>query len=104
MEIIAALEDTFGGRFPEEVLPEMKPAARWSTRWKSILGKTPRKRPATPTDEIPPRNYHFDQFPEYLALKQQWRTRRASTGVMNPYFNVHERRDQRHDARSTAAS
>ena len=40
-------------------------------------------------DEIPPQHYQFDQFPEYVALKQQWQLL-ASTGAMNPFFKVHE--------------
>ncbi len=54
------------------------------------LGKTPRKRAAVPTDDIPERNYRFEEFPEYAALKKQWQLL-VSTGAMNPFFKVHER-------------
>ncbi len=90
MEIIAALEDTFGGRFPEEILPDMVLVRDVVAAVEKYLGKTPRKRPAVPTGEIPPQYFQFDQFPEYVALKQQWQLL-ASTGAMNPYFKVHER-------------
>jgi 8-amino-7-oxononanoate synthase len=90
MEIIAALEDTFGGRFPEEVLPDMITVRDVVAAVEKYLGKTPRKRMSTPNAEIPPENYRFDQFPEYVALQQQGKLLDL-VGVMNPYFKVHER-------------
>ena len=89
MEIIAALEDTFGGRLPEEILPDMVLVRDVVAAVEKHLGKTPRKRPAITTAEIPPQYYRFDQFVEYTMLKQQWQLL-ASSGAMNPYFKVHE--------------
>ena len=48
MEIVAALEDTFGGRFPEEVLPDMITVRDVVAAVEKYLGKTPRKRSDTP--------------------------------------------------------
>lgn len=92
MEIIAALEDTFSGRFPEEILPDMITVRDVVAAVEKYLGKTPRKRLPTSESEseIPAENYQFDQFSEYTALKKQWQLL-AGTGVMNPYFKVHER-------------
>ncbi len=39
MEIVAALEDTFGGRFPEEVLPDMITGARRGRRRGKVPGQ-----------------------------------------------------------------
>ena len=47
--------------------------------------------PQTPTkvSEIPSEYYDFAAMPEYQLLKQQMESLQ-STGVPNPYFNVHE--------------
>ena len=90
MEIVAALEDTFGGRFPEDVLPDMITVRDVTAAVEKYLGKTPRKRATQPQGEVPESSYRFDQFPEYVVLKQQWQLL-MSTGVMNPYYKVHER-------------
>ncbi len=89
MEIVAALEDTFGGRFPEEVLPDMIMVRDVVAAVEKHLGKTPRKRESLSIEEIPERNYCFEEFPEYKALKKQWQLL-VSTGAMNPYFKIHE--------------
>ncbi len=89
MEIIAALEDTFGGRLPEDILPDMVLVRDVVAAVEKYLGKTPRQRPAIPTAEIPPQYYRFDQFAEYTMFKQQWAAF-AATGAVNPYFRVHE--------------
>ncbi len=89
MEIVAALEDTFGGRFPEETLPDMITVRDVVAAVEKHLGKTPRKRPSASSGEVPAQHYRFDLFSEYVALKHQWQLL-ASTGAMNPYFKVHE--------------
>jgi 8-amino-7-oxononanoate synthase len=91
MEIIAALEDTFGGRFPEQVLLQMETCQEVVEAVEMYLGKTPRVKGASAKHiEIPPENYRFDLYPEYHALKQNMRALQGS-GLVNPYFNVHER-------------
>jgi 8-amino-7-oxononanoate synthase len=89
MEIVAALEDTFGGRFPEEALPDLILVRDVVAAVEKYLGKTPRKRSTMPAGDTPASHYRVDQFPEYLALKQQWNAL-ASTGARNPFFTVHE--------------
>jgi 8-amino-7-oxononanoate synthase len=89
MEIVAALEDTFGGRFPEDVLPDMITVRDVVAAVEKCLGKSPKKRVSIATNDIPEAYYNFDQFAEYVALKQAWQAL-ASTGAMNPYFKVHE--------------
>ena len=91
MEIIAALEETFGGRFPEEVLPQMETCREVVEAVEAHLGTTPKPRTARPsTADIAPENYRFELYPEYLALKQNMRALQ-STGLVNPYFRAHER-------------
>jgi 8-amino-7-oxononanoate synthase len=91
MEIVAALEDTFGGRFPEAVLLQMETCQEVVEAVETYLGKAPRIKGAAPADvEVPPENYRFDLYPEYLALKQNMRALQGS-GLVNPYFNLHER-------------
>ncbi len=91
MEIVAALEETFGGRFPEEVLPQMETCREVVEAVEAYLGKTPKNRPPrTSAEGIPPENYRFELYPEYLALKQHMQAIQ-STGLANPYFRPHER-------------
>jgi 8-amino-7-oxononanoate synthase len=91
MEIVAALEDTFGGRFPEQVLLQMETCQEVVEAVETYLGKTPRARGALPAGvDIPPENYRFDLYPEFQALRQNMRALQGS-GLVNPYFNVHER-------------
>jgi len=98
MEIIAALEESFGGRFPEEVLMQMETCREVILAVQKYLGTKPisspaelaQKRPPVITGEVPAEYYDFAKWPEYRQLKQNM-THLAATGVPNPYFNVHER-------------
>ena len=91
MEIVAALEETFGGRFPEEVLPQMETCREVVAAVETYLGKSPKlKGRRAATREIPEAHYRFEQYPEYQALKQSMDALNG-TGLVNPYFNVHER-------------
>lgn len=90
MEIIAALEDTFGGRFPEQVLTQMETCREVVEAVESYLGKAPRVRGGAGVAEVPPEHYRFDLYPEYLALRQNMKALQG-TGLINPYFNQHER-------------
>lgn len=91
MEIVAALEETFGGRFPESVLPQMETCREVVEAVEAYLGKTPKLRSTRTADsEIPPEHYRIEQFPEYQALKQNMRSVHE-TGLANPYFRAHQR-------------
>lgn len=90
MEIIASLEERFGGRFPEEVLPEMESTRQVVAAVIKYLGSEPREKTARPAElEIPPAHYRFDQFPEYLKLRENL-TLMDHSGLGNPFFSVHE--------------
>ncbi len=91
MEIIASLEDLYGGRFPEEVLPTIETCREVAAAVETYLGAAPRAKSDQPViHEVPPENYRFEYFPEYLKLKQQMQDT-AAAGFRNPYFKVHER-------------
>ena len=94
MEIVASLEDTFGGRFPENILQDLLTCRQVADAITLHMGSN--AAPATSevhyasTDDIPDANYIFAKFPEYQKLKQT-QLMLLSTGAKNPYFNVHER-------------
>ena len=89
MEILASLEERFGGRFPEEVLPQLETCREVVEAVEQYLGGGKLERHA---DEgaIAEENYRFDRYPEYLRLKQSLEIAER-LGVGNPYFNVHQR-------------
>jgi 8-amino-7-oxononanoate synthase len=90
MEILATLEERFGGRFPPEILPELETTRQVIAAVEKYLGADPRttaNRPAAA--EIPPETYNFDQFPEYKQLRQRLDKLKTS-GLGNPYFGVQQ--------------
>ncbi len=90
MEIIAALEDTFGGRFPESELLQMETVAEVAAGVEAFLGKAPRTRDdAAAAREIEPERYNFELMPEYLKLRKI-NEGLTSTGLRNPYFKCHD--------------
>ena len=89
MEILAGLERRFGGRFPEEVLPDLETCREVVEAVERYLDSPSRKQAASADYEVPSQCYRFEQFPEYLRLKEQMETLTAS-GLKNPYFTVHE--------------
>ena len=99
MEIVASLEEAFGARFPEQVLPLIETCREVT---EAILDHMPIKdhikeqlqaqAAATPTPvaaEIPVDAYDIAQFPEVRALEQNFAMVRE-LGLENPYFSVHE--------------
>ena len=95
MEIVASLEDSFGARFPEQVLPQIETCREVS---EAILDHMPVKdqyrtqaASATPPPaaEIPVDSYDIAEFPEVRALEQNFAMVREA-GLENPYFSVHE--------------
>ncbi len=91
MEILNSLEDTYGGRFPEDVLPTIETCREVAAAVETYLGASPRsKTDQAVIHEVPPENYRFECFPEYLRLRQQMDETQAA-GFTNPYFKVHER-------------
>jgi 8-amino-7-oxononanoate synthase len=90
MEIVASLEERFGGRFPEEVLPEMETTRQVVAAVIKHLGTEPREKTPRPAElDIPPAHYRFDHFPEYLKVRQNLDLMDHSD-LGNPFFSVHE--------------
>ncbi|MCC6508134.1 MAG: aminotransferase class I/II-fold pyridoxal phosphate-dependent enzyme [Pirellulaceae bacterium] len=98
MQIAHSLEQTFSGRFPEEVIQEIETIREIASAIETHLGKVRIRRDLVPTPtglkpvdsrEILPEEYRFDQLPEYRKLKRTM-AQFALTGVPNPYFTVHE--------------
>jgi len=90
MEILATLEERFGGRFPPEILIELETTRQVIAAVEKYLGGQPRVATGRPAGmEIPPEAYRFDQFPEYRQLRQRLDMLEYS-GIGNPYFGVHQ--------------
>ena len=90
MEILASLEERFGGRFPEDVLPQLETARLVVEAVQKYLGTEPLATAARPADfEIPPESYDVAQFPEYRKLRQNLDFLDES-GIGNPYFMPHQ--------------
>ena len=90
MEIVAKLEDTFGGQFPLEVIQEMQTCEEVITAVKTHLGELASSDFTTAADAaVPQEAYDFSLFPEYLQL-QQTKQLPAKAGLPNPYFGVNQ--------------
>ncbi len=100
MEILARLEERFGGRFPPEILPELETTQHVIDAVVKYLGAEPRATTGQPAvagapasgsrpAEVPPETYNFARFPEYRQLRQRL-DMLAASGLENPYFGVHQ--------------
>jgi 8-amino-7-oxononanoate synthase/acyl carrier protein len=97
LQIASSLEETFGGRFPEDVLAEIETVREVASAIETYIGTEPRiQRHTAPAAanwsseaEIPAECYDFGQMPEYRRLKQTM-AMLGATGVPNPYFRPHE--------------
>jgi 8-amino-7-oxononanoate synthase len=90
MDIVASLEDAFGGRFPESVLPTMETCGEVVEAIQKYMGGELKKRMARPDAfEVAEEDYRFDKSPEYLRLQESVKLT-ARTGLPNPFFTVHE--------------
>jgi 8-amino-7-oxononanoate synthase len=92
MEILNSVEEKFGGRFPEELLPDLETPRQLIEAVEKYLGTQPRPPRTRSADaEVPPATYRFDQFPEYVKLRETLDLLDGS-GLENPFFTVHEGR------------
>jgi 7-keto-8-aminopelargonate synthetase-like enzyme/acyl carrier protein len=86
MQIVAALEERFGGRFPEDVLPGLDTCRHVVEAVQDYLGKVPSQKAARaavfePLEET----YQIARFPEYVRLRQNLDLVEA-TGVGSPFL------------------
>jgi 8-amino-7-oxononanoate synthase len=92
MEILASLEDRFGGQFPESILPELYTAQQVLDAVLIYLGSGPRKSAEQNRNrlksEVPEEDYRIEKFPEYRRLKLGL-DMIQETGL-NRFFDVHE--------------
>lgn len=90
MEIVASLEETFGGRIPEDVLMQIETCREVAGAVDKYLGGATKLRiPDSQRQEITPDSYQFEQFPEIQRLAQVLQETQAA-GLETPYFKVHE--------------
>ncbi|MEX2185528.1 MAG: AMP-binding protein, partial [Pirellulales bacterium] len=90
VEIIASLQEVYGGRLPDEVLPEIETVREVAAAIEKHLGVERHTRKGIPEgQEIPAEYYRFDRTPEYVQLRQKIGLYEA-TGLPNPFFHVHE--------------
>lgn len=91
VEIIASLQESYGGRLPDEILPEIETVREVAAAIEQYLGVERHTRKGIPQgQEIPEEYYRFDRTQEYLQLRQKIGLYEA-TGMPNPFFHVHER-------------
>ncbi len=90
IEIIAALEESFNGRFPEHVLPTMETCGEVVEAIEKYLGGEIKQRAKRPSSYIvPEEDYIFAKGADYLRLQENKRIA-EQTGLSLPFFNVHE--------------
>ncbi len=99
LQIASSLEETFGGRFPDEVLQEIETIREVSLAVAKHIGSRPLKLKESlkfdssieveTRKEIPESYYKIEKMPEYIRLEQM-QSILDSTGIRNPYFSVHE--------------
>ena len=90
VEILASIEERFGGRFPEEILLELETCGQVVEAVEKYLGGQPRPKTDRPADaEIPTENYRIDEFPECRQLRESLGMA-EQFGIENPYFRVHQ--------------
>jgi 8-amino-7-oxononanoate synthase/acyl carrier protein len=90
MEIVASLEEAFGGRFPDSVLPTMETCGEVVQAIEEHMGGQLKQRAKTAHAYEPPdEDYLFAKSPEYLRLQENFKLT-TSGGLSNPFFTVHE--------------
>jgi 8-amino-7-oxononanoate synthase len=97
LQIAHSLEETFGGRFPENVLSEIETCREVTLAVQNYIGTEARIRdlpasadkPSREKRDIQPADYRFAEMAEYKRLKQQ-AALLSFTGIPNPYFTRHE--------------
>ncbi len=88
-EIVAVLEERFGGRFPEEILPEIITTRQVVDAVRRYLAGEVRETLVRPEGYEPPLDAcRFERFPEYVRLREGLDLL-ESTGL-SPYFSIHE--------------
>jgi len=85
LELVAAIEKTFGGYLPDAAYCQAQTLGELAQAVQKHLIDGPKS--DVPPGQILPEHYDFAQFPEYGELKRQERMLRVVAGD-NPYFRV----------------
>lgn len=89
MEILASLEDRFGGQFPEQVLPNLLTAREVVEAVRKYLGGAARAEDREgKIYEVSDASNDFSQFPEYLAVKEKIDF--LDESGLSHFFDIHE--------------
>ena len=99
LDIAHTLEETFGGRLPEDVLQEIETVRDVASAIQEHIGVEPaggkhvggRGSKSRISGPIPESYFDLTKFPEFVLLDEQ-RKEMESSGVRNPFFSVHEGR------------
>jgi 8-amino-7-oxononanoate synthase/acyl carrier protein len=92
MEIVASLEEAFGARFPEQVLPQIETCREVTEAiidHMPAAARQPSEQSVRLDAELGADVWDIAQFPEVRALEQNFAMVRDA-GLENPYFTVHE--------------
>ena len=97
LQIANSLEETFGGRFPDEELHQIETVREVSLSIEEHMGTEPVAKKKLNGEHVPPSpvangnipasHYRFTSFPEYVRLQQSKDLLRA-TGVSDPFYKV----------------
>lgn len=87
MEIIASIEDEYGARFPDDVLPGMRTVLQVVDAVEFYLGSDSRR--TFGLGEIPQEMFGFSALPEYRQVVQM-AEHLDELGLPNPYFQLHD--------------
>jgi len=89
MEILASIEERYGGRLPEEIFPDLETVRQLAAAVEKYLGLEPRPREVLAEEaEIPSEYYVFEEFPEIAGLRERLDFLEGSE-IGNPFFNLH---------------
>lgn len=89
VEMLAALEAKFGGRFPEHVLSQLVTCRDLADAAARYLANDEMTGQPAGTG-IRPEHYCFECSPEFVRLRQTLHSL-DQAGIVNPYFTVHQR-------------
>jgi len=87
MEIIASIEDHYGARFPDDILPSMRTVSQVADSIEVYLA-TDDIRPV-PQSQIPQEMFSFSALPEYRQVRQM-SEQLTELGLSDPYFQLVE--------------
>ena len=90
IEILATIEEHFGSRFPEDILPDLQTCREVVEAVETHLTGEAKNEAVFPAGvEIPEEAHRIEQFPECASLERSIDMVRAM-GLENPFFHIHQ--------------